>query len=200
MVGVRRLLCMPIRLNGQIVNPTTVFNALLLFCRDSTWLHFVHRGRIKSGYKISSNGWEARSEVIYPIGNGALIVTSSRRFIVPWPVSNLILRNSFEYFYLLFENEADGGSEIVIFCHPQFVSKFPVLLESIPLEPSTYLSDIIMPINPQIGKPVNYFETLRLFAKRWSERRAHQAAMKKIEQISSKNRWPFNAICYGQNN
>lgn len=163
MAVIRRFLCMPIRLNGQIVNPITIFNALLVFCRGNTWLHFVHRGMIKSGYRIPSNGWEARSEVIYPIGNGALVVMSSRCFIVPWPVSGLILKNCFKYFYFLFENEADGGSEIIIFYHPRFVRKFPVLLESIPLEPSTYLSDIIMPINPQIGKPVNYFETLRLF-------------------------------------
>nr|CDS26318.1 expressed protein [Hymenolepis microstoma] len=102
---------------------------------------------------------------------------SSRRFIIPWPVSDSILESCFDYFHLLFENEANGGSEIIIFYHPRFFRKIPVLIENIPLEPSTYLSDIIMPINPQNSTLVNYFEILRLFVQRYSERREYQGAV-----------------------
>ncbi|KAM3181919.1 hypothetical protein ACTXT7_013416 [Hymenolepis weldensis] len=65
--------------------------------------------------QLPLTGWRATDEAVYPTAEGAMIVTTHYRLIIQWPEAIPIVNRAMQHPYLLFENPANGGTEIIVY-------------------------------------------------------------------------------------
>lgn len=163
MGGYYHCTCLLIKIKGKPLFPFRLRPTFIFFEGEKSYLHETYGDCILSGVEIYSNGWRAKKEAIYPTRVGVLIVTSDSRLFIHWSLAKDLLFYSMHYHYRLFENQADGGTQVVIFSNNKKTPEILEFFENIPLQPSTYLSYIIMPTNTDIFRPVNYFSEIQLY-------------------------------------
>ncbi|VUZ42921.1 unnamed protein product [Hymenolepis diminuta] len=163
--------CLFIKIKGKSFCPFRLRPTFIFFEGEKCYLHEKYGDFVVSGVEIYSNGWRAKKEAIYPSSLGAFIVTSDSRIFIHRSLAKDLLFYSMYYHYCLFENESDGGTQVVIFSNNRKIPGIHEYAENILLQPSTYLSYIIMPTNPDIIRPVNYFSEIQSYAERLKRRR-----------------------------
>ncbi|VUZ42919.1 unnamed protein product [Hymenolepis diminuta] len=158
----RTYFCLILKHNGKFDTPFYIRNSGFEFEGNGVYLCQFRRNEFTE-IKLPLTGWRATDEAVYPTADGAMIVTTHYRLIIQWPEAIPIVNRAMQHPYLLFENSANGGTEIIVYFDDPVFLYLPTLADSIPLQMPPTLSNIYIPILREIYRPTSSFGRWRTY-------------------------------------